>query len=236
MKTFTGRRYCASGRELLDVHQDRGLAGDVDHQALRVGHLHTHGGRQAVAHGAQAAGGHPAVRLLELEELRGPHLVLADLGGDVGIAVLGQLIEPLDRVLRLDDLALLTEAQAIARPPLLDLGPPGLQRLLVQLALLRLPQLEDGAQRLAGVGDDRQVDHDVLVDRGGVDVDVDLLGVGRELVQPPGHAVVEARADVQHDVAVVHRQIGFVGSVHAQHAEELRLARRERRPGPSACW
>ena len=35
--------------------------------------------------------------------LRRPHLVLADFGGDVDVAVLGQLIEPLHRVLRLDD-------------------------------------------------------------------------------------------------------------------------------------
>ena len=51
--------------------------------------LHADGRRQAVAHGAEAAGGHPAVGLLEVEELRRPHLVLADLGGDVDVAVAG---------------------------------------------------------------------------------------------------------------------------------------------------
>ena len=50
-----------------------------------MGDLHADRGRQAIAHGAEAAGGHPAVRLLELEELGGPHLVLADLGGDVDV-------------------------------------------------------------------------------------------------------------------------------------------------------
>ena len=37
-------------------------------------------------------------------------------------------------------------------------------------------------------------------------------------------------------VAAVHRQVRLVGAVHAQHAEELRVAGRDRRPAPSACW
>ena len=52
---------------------------------------------------AEAAGGHPAVGLLELQELRRPHLVLAHLGGEVDVAVPGQLLQALQRVLRLDD-------------------------------------------------------------------------------------------------------------------------------------
>jgi hypothetical protein len=64
--------------------------------------LHADRGRQAIAHRAEAAGRHPAVRLLEVVELGRPHLVLADFGGDVDVAVLRELIQPLDRVLRLD--------------------------------------------------------------------------------------------------------------------------------------
>ena len=60
--------------------------------------------RQAVAHGAETAGRHPAVRLLEPVELRRPHLVLAHLRGDVGVAVLGELVKASDGVLRLDEL------------------------------------------------------------------------------------------------------------------------------------
>src|SRR3546814_7557062 len=98
-------------------------------------------------------------------------------------AILGQLVEPLDGVLRLDLLALLLELQAVARAPLLDLLPPGLQRLLVELQLACLPGRQQVLQHRAGVADNRQVDHHVLVDRGGVDVDVDLLGARRELVE-----------------------------------------------------
>ena len=67
---------------LLDVHQHARLAGDVDHQRVGMRHLHAHRRRQAIAHGAETAAGHPMVRLLEVEVLRRPHLVLADLGGD----------------------------------------------------------------------------------------------------------------------------------------------------------
>ena len=94
----------ADRRHLLDVHQDRRLAGDVDDERVGARHLHAHRRRQAIAHRAEPARGHPVERLLELEELRRPHLVLADLGGDVGVAAAGQRIEPLDRVLRLDHL------------------------------------------------------------------------------------------------------------------------------------
>jgi predicted RNA-binding protein with PUA domain len=57
---------------------------------------------------------------------------------------------------------------------------------------------------------------------------VDLLGVRRELGELAGDAVVEARADIDQHVAVIHREVGFVGAVHAQHAEELLVRRRER--------
>ena len=80
---------------------------------------------------------------------------------------------------------------------------------------------------MRAVADDRHVDLDVLVDRGRIDVDVDLLRVRREGVEPAGDAVVEARADADHQVAIVHRPVGFVGAVHAEHAEPLRIGRRK---------
>jgi hypothetical protein len=35
-----------------------------------------------------------------------------------------------------------------------------------------------------------------------------------------------ARPDIDHDVAVMHREIRLVGAVHAEHPEELRLGAR----------
>ncbi len=39
------------------------------------------------------------------------------------------------------------------------------------------------------------------------------------------HAVVEARADRDQHVAVLHGHVGFVRAVHAEHAEEFLVAR-----------
>ena len=50
--------------------------------------LGAHGGGQAEAHRAQAAAGQPASRSVELEELGGPHLVLADAHRDDRVAIL----------------------------------------------------------------------------------------------------------------------------------------------------
>ena len=76
---------------------------------------------------------------------------------------------------------------------------------------------------MGAIADDGDIGLDVLVDRGAVDIDVDLLRSGREGIDPPGDAVVEARADADHHVAIVHGVVGFVGAVHAEHAEPLRV-------------
>ena len=49
-----------------------------------------------------------------------------------------------------------------------------------------------------------------------------ILRVDRgEVLRVADHAVVEARADGEQHVAVLHRHVRFVGAVHAEHAEEL---------------
>ncbi|MNZ94141.1 hypothetical protein D3C78_1132420 [compost metagenome] len=53
---------------------------------------------------------------------------------------------------------------------------------------------------------------------------MDLLGIRRKRVDAAGNSVVETRADADHDITIMHRHIGFVGTVHAQHAEPV-LAR-----------
>src|SRR5260221_13631597 len=57
-----------------------------------------HRRRQAEAHGAQAAGVDPAAWLVELVELRRPHLMLADVGRDERLA-LGHLVKLLQHEL-----------------------------------------------------------------------------------------------------------------------------------------
>ena len=84
-------------------------------------------------------------------------------------------------------------------------------------------------QHVLDFADDRDVDTHPLADRRRIDVDVDDLALdGREMLRVADHAVVEARTDGEEHVAVLHRHVRFVGTVHAEHAEELGVARRDR--------
>ena len=59
-----------------------------------------------------------------------------------------------------------------------------------------------------------------LADLGRIDVDVcDELRARCELVRYAGHAVVEARAQRQHEVAILHRVVCIRGAVHAEHVQ-----------------
>ena len=78
---------------------------------------------------------------------------------------------------------------------------------------------------MGAIAHDGEIDLDVLVDRGGIDVDMDLLRMRRESIEATGDAVVEAGANSDDEIAVMHCIVGFIGAVHAQHAEPV-LARR----------
>ena len=92
----------------------------------------------------------------------------------------------------------------------------------VEPALLA-QQLEQLLQAVAHVAHDGNVHVHRLADRRRVDVDVDLARVLAELVELARHAVVETRADGDQHVALVHRQVGAVGAVHAEHAQRHRV-------------
>ena len=49
--------------------------------------------------------------------------------------------------------------------------------------------------------------------------------VRAEFVEIASDAVVEPRADREQHIAMLHRHVGLVGAVHAEHAEELAVAR-----------
>ena len=60
------------------------VPGHDPHVIVRVGESDAHRRREREAHRTETAAGYEAVRLGELEELRGPHLVLADIADDSG--------------------------------------------------------------------------------------------------------------------------------------------------------
>ena len=222
------------GAHFLHVHQPRRFARDVNHQRVGVGHLHTDGGRKAVAHRAKPTGCHPAVRVFEIQVLCRPHLVLAHFGRDIAVVILGQRLKPRERVLRFDDLACLFKLQAVNIAPFLDLFPPFGNRVGVGLAAAGFPDFQQVFQHMAHVTDDRNVDTDDLVDRRWVDVDVRFLRLRAEQIDNAGDTVVKTRADVDHQIAVVHRHIGLVKTVHPQHSQPF-VARRRIAAKPHQC-
>src|SRR5207237_10898687 len=100
----------------------------------------------------------------------------------------------------------------------------GALRIRLHLLPYCFHQLDEHA---LAVAHDRDVDLDVLRDGRRVDVDVDDLGGGREGVDAPGDAVVEARAHGHQTVRVVDETVRVVGAVHAQHVESERVGHGE---------
>ena len=96
-------------------------------------------------------------------------------------------------------------------------------------------QVADGDDQLLddepAVADDGHVGPADLAQLGGVDVDVDDLGVGGEAVDLAGDPVVEAAAEGDEQVALLHRGDRRVVAVHARHAEAQRVVVGEGAPG-----
>ena len=184
-----------------------------------AGDLGADGGGKAVTHGAEAARGDEVTGLHEVVKLGGPHLVLPNLGGDDGVAV-GDLVYLLADVLRHEFAirVLLVRQREIPLPRRDLCQPRGVRR--IPIFALHGPQLLDQAQQAhLHVTDDRQGDGDVLADRGWIDVDMDELGADAEFFKVAGDPVVEAGADGNDQIGLIHGHVRRVGAVHAQHAE-----------------
>ena len=90
------------------------------------------------------------------------------------------------------------------------------------------PEVGEVLQHALGVTHDGHLDRDVLADLGRVDVDVNHACVRREAAQTASGAVVEARADVDQQVALLQRAVDLAVAVHAHHAERQRVELRHR--------
>ena len=115
--------------------------------------------------------------------------------------------------MRLDQRVGRLVGEALAAAPLLDLRPPFAD--LGLSSLLRLPGRDHRRDGLSGIGDDAEIDLHHLVDLRRVDIEMDFLGRRREGGDAARHAVVEARAQADHQVAIMHGMVGFPGAVHA---------------------
>ena len=161
--------------------------------------------------------------------LRGPHLVLADARRHQEVA-LGQLRELVDDVLRHDRVVALVVGHRVGRAPGVDLlratraSRRGSTRGLIACR-------NDLTSVL--IADVRGL---VLVDLGGVDVDVDDLAVLGELAELAGHAVVEPDAEGEQQVGVVDRVVGVDRAVHPEHIERQVMVAREATRALAGSW
>lgn len=178
---------------------------------------------------AKTSGGDQAARMAPPVMLRSPHLVLSDTRCDdhILLAMRRLAVELLDNLLRLHHRARLVRAllirERVLRLPALDIIEP----------LRARRRADQGHKRrhvrnnIAEHGDGRLDD---LVDVFRLDLEVDdapaALGSRRprgrrELADLARHAVIEARAQRDDHVRLLHRQVRVRGPVHAEHVEAL---------------
>ena len=206
------------GEHLLGRHLQATVAHDRPGLLVRPAEGGAHGGRQAVAHGAQAARGEVAVGSPEACVASQPHLVLADVGDERGVVV-GQLAQPADDVVGGED-ALPPAARAVPGSGLRLRAPLGeLSEVVGPVGRIDLRHSRDERpQHAADVTHDGHVHGHVLADLRGVDVDVDDAGVGRVRADRAGDAVIEAHAQGDEQVRRLDGLVDVLPAVHAHVA------------------
>ncbi len=206
-------------------HLEAAVAGDDPDVFLRAGDLCADCSRKRKAHGAEAARGDERARSVMLVVLGLPHLVLADVGDDDGLvcSASGLSLAPdvVDDV-RGVEVAVVGEIDDVANGGVALLGvdlaePTGVGVLWQQ----REEEFEDFLE----VADEGDVGANVLVDLGGVDLDVDLLRVRGVVGEVAGDAVVEAHAEGEQQVGLLDGVVDPRFAVHAHHAERERVMR-----------
>ena len=196
------------GRQLIAVHPEAAVPGDMDHGLIRVAQLGPDGRPQAEAHGAKAPGGEQLARVVKMEMLDGPHLMLAHVGGHDGVVG----AEPGDGVQNL------LGRQVVGVLIIGRLRGEG-EDILLPLAVVILGHLlVQQCQHLLGVADDVVVGLHILVDLRPVNVDVDNLGLPGKGRRLQGHTVRETAAHGNEQVAAITGHVGGLGAVHADHA------------------
>ena len=78
---------------------------------------------------------------------------------------------------------------------------------------------------MTNVTNDWDIRADHFVDRGWINVDMRLFRFRAERVQTTCNTVIKARANVDHQVTIMHGPVGLIKTVHAQHTQP-RFARR----------
>ena len=184
---------------------------DHDNPTIGVGEFRSDPRRQPIAHGAEAARGQQRARLLEREHLCDPHLMLPHVSCDDAIA-LGDPMQLFEYVQKRYVLAVALLVERLVDSPIEDLLVPlGPRTTPLRDALAAFGDLQHIDEHRSNVAYDRHIDTDVFGDRRGINIDVnDLLGVGCEVRNSAGYAIVEARAHRDQAVGVGDGGVGGV--------------------------
>ena len=212
---------------------------DREHQLVGPRELRADRRRQPEAHRAEAAGVDPQPRLVEADELRGPHLVLADVGGDDGLAA-GEAVDLGHQVLRLD-LAVGGDGAAADAPPSTRGSAAtrrGARRRLLRRRLRReSPPAACSASRARASRRPRSGTSGVRflpISAGSISTWITLACGAKAARRPVTRSSKRTPSAISRS-AFVMRHIGGIAAVHAGHADEIRDARRAARRGPSGC-
>eukprot|EP00754_Rhynchopus_humris_P027146 Rhum_TRINITY_DN15065_c9_g2::Rhum_TRINITY_DN15065_c9_g2_i1::g.137266::m.137266 len=213
--------------QVLARHQERRVAVDGDDRLVRLRDLRADGVRHADAHGAQRPAGHHPAGPLPGHELRAHHLVVADAGGPDAVLgavhLLQVLVHLVHNLLHLEVLGVLVgdPLEGVLRLVRRHRRKPVLARLLGQAG-------QDVAERRSGVAQHGEggLDHladllvlDLKLDDPALAVALRLAGLTGILVEAAGGAVVEAVAEGDDQVGLLHGVVRVRRAVHAQHAE-----------------
>ena len=84
------------------------------------------------------------------------------------------------------------------------------------------PQADHFGQHVFHVADNRNIDFDAFGDAGRVNINMnDFFSFFKKFGRNGYDTVVKTRAHCQHDICVLHSEVGFVSAVHPQHTQEL---------------
>ena len=203
----------ACGRQLIHVHPETAVPGNVHDNLVRQRRLHADGCSQAVAHRAEAAGSKQLPGLLIAIILCRPHLVLSHFRDDLCIS----LRQPVD----------LLHDEGAGQPSFIipeRIQPCQLHALLYPLLMiLRADQRIEALEHFIAVSGNAHIHLDILVDLSRVDIDLNDPGLLRKGTRVADDPVREPAAHRNQQVAVGYRQVRRLRAVHPQHAKIQRV-------------
>ncbi len=218
--TLIGMRSAARRHELLRGHLEAAVAVDRPHHLLGAADLGADRRRHREAHGAEPARHDERVGIVELPALAGPHLVLTDARRDD--RVVGRVVaQHVDAELRLERavLELLVDQRVLLLPRVWICAIHSSSTGQSLRAFSARTAFTISSMTRPAIADDRHVGTADLAELGRVDVDVDDLRAWCERTDLAGDAVVEARAERDEQIGLLHRGDRGVVAVHARHAE-----------------